>query len=411
MKRSQVKGKSALFVLLFACVVLSFNAEATAAAANRKIVVFQEEFVNEAAREALMAQFGAESLKSLPLVNGRAVLLPPQAEKALLGHPGVLRIDEDLIVYANKPGGGKKPAPEPPPQPTQEELWEDLWGIQRIGSPKAWDATMGGGVGVAVVDTGIDLNHPDLADNYAEGYNAINARKQPKDDNGHGTHVAGIIAGVDNEIGVVGVGPEISLYAVKVLRSQGWGFLSDIIDGLGWCAEAYPAVRVVNMSFGGSDGNQSYEDAIQAAYDAGLVLVAAAGNNGEYGGAIDYPAKYAQTIAVSAIDESDQLASFSSFGAEVDLAAPGVDILSCYPDDWYAWGSGTSSAAPHVSGVAALVLAIDSGLSNDAVRSILESEAEDIGESGEDDDFGCGLVDAAGAVAAAESALAVGLAE
>ncbi len=366
--------------------------------APRKIVVFHEQFVNEAAQAALLRNFGAVLIKPLGLINGMAVYLPPQAEKALWPRPEILRIDDDLVIQAiGKPEGKPgKPEKEPPPQPAEELPW----GIDRIDADVAWDTTRGTTIKVAILDTGIDLDHLDLQNNIKGNVNFINPRKSGNDDNGHGTHVAGIVAAVDNDIGVIGAGPEISLYAVKVLDRKGSGWLSDLIEGLQWCINN--KMQVINMSLGSSSDNQSFHDAIIKTYQAGIIQVAAAGNNGGYGGAITYPAKYPQTMAVSAVDEDDQFAYFSSYGEEIDLASPGVNINSTYNDGDYEILSGTSMACPHITGTAALVLTTpiapdydfdcDQLWDPDEVKAKLEATAEDIGLSPEQQ--GSGLVDA-----------------
>lgn len=372
--------------------------------APRKIVVFQEDFVSKAAQAALLRRIDAVAIKPLGLINGMAVYLPPQAERALRGRPEVVRIDDDLVIKAidrpegkpDKPDKPGKPKPEPPPQ-------EPPWGIVRIGADLAWETTEGGTIKVAILDTGIDLEHPDLQANIKGNVNLINPRKSGNDDNGHGTHVAGIVAAADNDIGVVGVGPEISLYAVKVLDRKGSGWLSDLIDGLDWCIKN--EMEVINISLGSSSDNQSFYDAISRTCQAGITQVAAAGNDGEDDGAIIYPAKYDETIAVSAIDKKDHFAYFSSYGEEIDLTAPGVDINSTYKGGEYKVLSGTSMAAPHVSGTAALVLTTPVDLFDsdadgiwdpDEVKNKLEATAEDIGLLS--DEQGRGLVDACLAV-------------
>jgi len=376
-----------LFVFL-SCISLA------QAAPQRRIVVF-DQAINEPAREALVKAVGGVILRDLPLISGKAVLLPPQAEAALKAMPGVRRIDPDVTVEAlGKPSKPGKPE-EPQPQETLP------WGVDRIDAELVWDTYTGEGVKVAVLDTGIDLDHPDLQANIAGGVNIINPKRPPDDDNGHGTHVAGIIAAVDNEIGVIGVGPQISLYAVKVLNRRGWGFLSDVIAGIEWCIEN--GMHVINMSFGTSSDVGSFHDAVRAAYDAGIVQVAAAGN--EYGGSVLYPAAYDEVIAVSATDQSDEIADFSSVGPEVELSAPGVDIPSTWKGGGYETASGTSMAAPHVTGAAALV--ISSGTTGvDNVRSKLQITADDLGDPGRDELYGYGLVDAKEAATGAETSLA-----
>ncbi len=353
----------------------------------RKIVVFREGCVNEAAQIELVKGLGAIHIKQLSLINGMAVYLPAQAEKALLGRSEVLRIDDDLVITATAK------SPSPLPQPAQVVPW----GVNRIGAPIAWSITTGLTVKVAILDTGIQLTHPDLQDNIKGNVNIIIPTKSGNDDNGHGTHVAGIVAAINNDIGVVGVGPKIYLYAVKVLGKNGSGWLSDIITGLDWCINN--KIQVTNMSFGSSGDNQSFHDAIIKAYQAGIVLVAAAGNNGQTGGAIDYPGKYPETIAVSAVDQNNQIAYFSSYGPEIALAAPGVNILSTYNNGYYKTLSGTSMAAPHVTGTAALVLTTAVGsydLNGNGkwdpaeVKNKLETTAENLGLPSYDQ--GAGLV-------------------
>jgi subtilisin len=386
----------------------------------RKIVVFQEEtFIDESVKTGLLKRFGAESLKELPLINGVAVLLPPQAEAALAGQAGVLRIDNDDIVYAlAKPTcnynnvcepelgenpsctdckNGDKEEPTPPPEEPAQEM---AWGVDRVDADLVWSVNTGQGVKVGIIDTGIDSDHTDLT--VYGGYNAVNPRKSWNDDNGHGTHVAGIVAALNNDIGVAGVAPEANLYAIKVLNQRGVGFTSDIIDGLNWAIEN--GMQVLNMSIGSSGCSQSYCDAIIAAYNAGITIAAAAGNNGETDGSVVCPASLLETIAVSATNESDGLAYFSSYGEEVDLAAPGQDINSTWNDGGYHVGSGTSMATPHVAGTVALILKTNPGsydLDGDGwdpaeVMQKLYDTAEDIGLAAIYQ--GAGLVDAESAV-------------
>ncbi|MEK7067800.1 MAG: S8 family peptidase, partial [Patescibacteria group bacterium] len=218
---------------------------------------------------------------------------------------------------------------------------------------------------------------------------------------GHGTHIAGIIAAVDNTFGVVGVGPQISLYGVKVLNRNGSGYLSDVIEGLDWAIAN--GMQVINMSLGTSSDIQSFRDAVQRVNAAGIVQVAAAGNSG---GAVNFPGAYPEVIAVSATDNTNTIASWSSRGSEVDLAAPGVNIYSTYRGSKYATLSGTSMASPHVAGAAALVLTQTAKCDSDfngvcspvEVQQRLENTAEDLGISGKDSLYGAGLIDAQKAV-------------
>jgi subtilisin family serine protease len=362
-------------------------ASASGAGGRRLIVVFQPS-VPAAAQDAVLAHAGAAKLKSLPLVNAAAALVPPAAEQALRGRAEVLRIDVDALAFATG-----KPAPSQPAETLP-------WGVNRIDADLAWTRTTGTGVKVAVVDTGIDLTHPDLAANIAGGVNCIYAGKSPADDNGHGTHVAGTIAAIDNSIGVIGVAPKASFYAVKVLDRTGSGYISDIIEGIQWCTAN--GIKVINMSLGASVDVPSFHDAVTAAYKQGIVIVAAAGNSGPGDYTVNYPAKYAEVIAVSAVDSTGTITSWSSRGPEVCVAAPGASITSTYMGSTYKVLSGTSMASPHVAGVAALVVA--SGTTDPAaVRSILQQTADTIGGTGSHQ-YGYGLVDAEQAATGVQTA-------
>lgn len=377
---------------------IAAKSSATAESMARKIVVFQPGFVNEAAKDELISRAGGVKIKNLDLIGGKAVYLPSKAaERALARQAGVLRIDDDVIVEALVRGGiSAKPVPVPP----AEKL---PWGVDRIDAEKVWTVTTGAGIKVGIIDTGISNTHPDLLANIIGGVNTINSRNGWNDDNGHGTHVAGTVAAIKNTIGVVGVGPQISLYAIKVLDRRGSGYLSDIIEGLDWAISN--GMQVVNMSLGTASNVLSFQEAVQKVNAAGLVQVAAAGNSG---GSVIYPAAYPQVIAVSATDKSDTIASWSSRGPEVDLAAPGVNIYSTYKGSSYATLSGTSMAAPHVTGVAALVLTVPgkceflldlvAGCSPAEVQQRLEATAEDLGMLSKDELYGAGLVDAEKAV-------------
>jgi len=380
--------KYIVFVSIILVGALIFGLSTLAKAQNfkeRKIVVFKGG-VDEQTKEALLSSAGAEKIKDLKLVNGKAVFVSKKGEEELLKSGKVLRIDPDVEVFAleNIRIKGVKL------QPSQTLTWN----IDQVDAEISWTISTGDPVKVGVIDTGIDLKHPDLQANIKGGYNAINPLKSPNDDNGHGTHVAGIIAALNNSIGVVGVGPNIDLYAIKVLNANGSGYLSDVIEGLDWAITN--KMQVVNMSLGTSQDVQSFHDAIVRTYNAGITIVAAAGNSG---GSVSYPAAYPEVIAVSATDQNNQIASFSSRGPEVDLAAPGVSIYSTYKGQSYATLSGTSMAAPHVTGAAALIidtkkcdLNLDGVCTPAEVQQRLEQTAIDLGDPGKDNLYGSGLV-------------------
>ncbi|CAH0118633.1 hypothetical protein PAE9249_01123 [Paenibacillus sp. CECT 9249] len=244
------------------------------------------------------------------------------------------------------------------------------WGVRRIGSPSVWPRSTGESIRIGVIDTGIGPN-PDLK--VAGGINTINPRNSFHDDNGHGTHVAGTAAARGINSGITGVAPRAKLYAVKALDQNGNGFVSDIIEGVEWCIDR--RMDVINMSFGIIGNSPALRRSIRRANRHGIVVVASAGNNGSDATRIDEPARYPETIAVAASNRNNKIASFSSRGQEVDVAAPGVDILSLKVGKGTGTRSGTSMAAPHVSGSAALLLRLNPRLSPSQIRNLLASTA------------------------------------
>jgi len=181
------------------------------------------------------------------------------------------------------------------------------WGIEWMGAPAQWDTNTGKSIKVAIIDTGIDLNHQDLKVNIKGGFNAFQKKKAPNDISGHGTHLAGIVAAARNGVGVVGVAPDAELYAVKVLDSSVNGYVSNVIEGINWCIKN--KINIANMSFGMQSSSNAMHDIIIQADKAGIKMVTAAGNN--YGGTALYPAAYPEVISVGAIDKPGNVADFS----------------------------------------------------------------------------------------------------
>jgi subtilisin len=283
---------------------------------------------------------------------------------------------------------------------------DNSWGVDRVDAEVAHsDGETGNGADVAIIDTGIDDDHPDLEANIGAGKAFVecgsrscggppcfsgNCNEPWSDDHDHGTHCAGIADALDNGEGVVGVSTEATLHAVKVLDCNGCGSYSDVAAGIKHVADE--GWEVGSMSLGGSKSSM-VEDAVEYAYDKVVFLVAAAGNDGPCTDCVSYPAAEPEVIAVSATNKDDCLASFSSQGPEIELAAPGKDIYSTVIDGYDTF-SGTSMACPHVSGAGGLLMA--NGYSNTEARDQLNSTAEDVGLS--DNEQGNGLVDAAAAI-------------
>ena len=317
--------------------------------------------------------------------------IPEESLDDILSNANVAYVEEDFVVALIEP------------MATSSE-YDNSWGVRHIGAESVHQLPVtGSGAKIAVLDTGINYNHPDLFANYRQGFDFVYNDDDPFDDswNRHGTHVAGIIASVLNDQGVVGVAPDASLYAVKVLEGSGFGMASWLIAGLEWVVAN--DMDIANLSIGFTQYSQAMEDACTYATENGVLLVAAAGNAS--GGAVTYPAAFSSVIAVTGTDPLDQSGFFAPLAAEVELAAPGVAIYSTSRNDSYEYLSGTSQAAPHVSGAAALLIEAglrdfnkDGMISHADIRRRLIDTATDLGVEGRDEEFGYGLINVAQAI-------------
>ncbi|MAG07480.1 hypothetical protein CMI46_01545 [Candidatus Pacearchaeota archaeon] len=256
------------------------------------------------------------------------------------------------------------------------------WGVERIGAPFVWHKTTGSGIKVAILDTGVDLNHSDL--DVVGGINILENNTDLSDPVGHGTMVAGVLSARENEFGIIGVSPNVEIYVVKVMDEDG-GLLSDVLDGIDWSIEN--EMDIISMSFGSDVDSLAFELKLAEAFNEGIVLVASAGNDED----ILYPARYSSVISVGNVD-SDNEVPFGSTGSDLELVAPGTDVLTTFPDDFYVLISGTSFSAPHVAGVVALILQNDSSLTPNELRNKLHGDVIDLGVLGKDDLYGFGLV-------------------
>lgn len=369
-------------------VMLSVLLNSAASAAERRIVVFQPG-TSPAQRVALAKAAGGNVVRELRLINAVVIEHPTQVSMAaskLLKLSEVKRVDPDPKInwlnmadargvdFAVPSAAGilkgieaaKAMKQQAEPAPAAPGAQETPWGITRVKAPEAWATTRGKGVKLVVIDTGIDMTHPELSGIIKGGWNAISTAATFNDDNGHGSHVAGTIAAKDDAKGVVGVAPEVDLYGVKVLDENGSGTFDDVIAGMLWAVEN--KMEVANMSLGANSGNQALADAVEAMRKGGVILIAAAGNSGR---SVGYPAAYPGAIAVAASNSSDGLASFSSRGPTVAVIAPGVGVKSTYMGGAYDTLSGTSMAAPHAAGLAALYVATHKGASPEATRAAL----------------------------------------
>jgi subtilisin family serine protease len=312
---------------------------------------------------------------------------------ALESDPRVVSVVPDAIASV-----ADWPADEPPDDTLYAGYQHDF---PLIGMPAAWQLTTGSpSVVVAILDTGYEGSHPDLAAiPTVDPYNARTGTKTVTDGYGHGTHVAGTIAGqTNNAIGVAGIAPGVTIMPVKVMDSNGHGYWSDFLEGVDW-ARIHGA-SVVNLSLGGTltaSQAAAFQPTFDAAYEAGVLVVAAAGNNDR--DEPFYPASFNHVVSVAATNNSDAKASFSNFGPAVDVAAPGVNIESTYIDATYRQMSGTSMATPHVVGLAALIRSYHPIYTVDEVETAMEITALDLGTPGRDDYFGNGRIQVDQAVA------------
>ncbi|HCC48168.1 MAG TPA: peptidase S8 [Elusimicrobia bacterium] len=363
-------------------------AGAVSAQASQKIISYDHAY--KGAIEKSIESVGGQVTRKFTVIDSLVAVFPDDVKDAsIYSLKGVTDVAEDVYMKWIE----EAPAPQLPSMenvlnivrtgegweaPVFAELRPETdpaaekeipWGVKRVNAASAWDYTAGQGVKVAVIDTGIDYTHPDLAANYKGGYNAIITTATPLDDQGHGTHVSGTIAAVRDLKGVVGVAPGVDLYGVKVLDKRGSGQYSWIVAGIEWAINN--GMHVINMSLGGGSGTEAMKQVMIKAHEAGIAIVCAAGNDS---GPVNFPAKYPQAIAISASDSADRIASFSSRGAEIVIIAPGVNVYSTRKGGGYTTMSGTSMACPHAAGLAAL--AVGAGAEGaEAVRSALKGAA------------------------------------
>ncbi len=345
---------------------------ASAAGADRVKAIVRFDAKPGAAATRAVEAAGGTVRKKLGLVNGLAIELPRGRLNALAHAPHVTGVELDARITALEPAPVTAAA-------TGDLEYDNAWGVEHIGSKTAHDAGFRGqGVRVAIIDTGIDYIHDDPLDTpyvvdpefnaeYRGGYDFVNNDADPYDDNGHGTHVAGILAAEHNGYLVVGVAPLVDLYALKILDSQGSGDESNLILALQWAVDNN--IDVVNMSLGTHDVVPALQIAVQNAAAAGVLMVAASGNTVTLtelflGCPVTYPAAYPEVLSTTFTNPADALTGYSCTGPEIDFAAPGDNIISTVPVGscmfctpyGYAAESGTSMASPHLAGTVALLL-------------------------------------------------------
>lgn len=383
-------------LLVAICAILTLFIGTVAYAAETTSVLVQFAGPVQASDKAFVIGIGGEISHEYSLVPAISVEIPTQALEGLSRNPRVVTVEENLEVQAM----------------LFDDEYRDTWSINNINAKPVHDSlNTGAGVKVGIIDSGISTSHVDL--NVVGGEDFVDNDGNPDDVYGHGTHVGGTVCSAMNGFGAVGVAPDCDLYSLRVLNDAGSGTTDDILAAVNWAVEHN--LDVINLSLGRSTDMGSIAEAtFQAAYDSGLVIVAAAGNSGNprgKGSNTIYPANYSSVIAVAATDSNNNRASFSSTGNNVEIAAPGAGVHSTWndtdsysnpqpvcdygdADQCYKDGSGTSMASPQVAGVAALIIA--GGVTdNQQVRAILTNTATPLGDPKQ---FGAGLVNAQAAI-------------
>ncbi|MCH4826811.1 S8 family serine peptidase [Planococcus halocryophilus] len=337
---------------------------------KRMIIVYEEEQKGFSIAKKT-EDFGGSQVEAFDEISVVSASMTEAEAQQLLADPTVRFIEEDIIFSLSSQTEG--------------------WGIPQIKAPLAWDSGFTGkGVKIAVLDSGI-ATHNDLV--VAGGVSTVDYTTSYKDDQGHGTHVAGIIGARNNGIGIKGVAYDAQLYAVKAFDNEGNAYLSDLIEGVEWAITN--GMDIINLSGGSPQNSTAFKEVFDRAYAHGLLIVAAAGNVGDINGTADnveYPARYSTVIAVGALGQKSLRAEFSSTGSTVEVMAPGVEVYSTVLNNGYGLSSGTSMATPYVAGQLALMKQAYPELTNKELRAIMTEEAKDLGEVGKDIRYGNGLI-------------------
>jgi len=391
--------------LLASSATLMSNAFAQALPQQQRVWVSYKEGNRESVLQAINEGYLRGSTSDIEIhydmQRNRAVVLTATAEEILqlASHPSVESVEEDHKRYQPL----ELPGNSTDTDTTAEDSQRVPYGIPMVQAEEAWHlGVTGQGVKVCVMDTGIDVNHEDFVTEHLDGTSAITELHDwDSDGNGHGTHVSGTIAAAHNDLGVVGVAPDAEIFTVKVFNDNGgWIYASDLVENAYRCLEN--GAYIINMSLGGPGSSEAESRGFEALHADGALLVAASGNSGSY--EMSYPASYPEVVSVAAVDENGSLAYFSTYNEMVDIAAPGVNVLSTVPTPSndlrspYGIKSGTSMASPHVAGVAALLFSYMPSATVDMIEDALLMSTQDLGRSGKDIFHGHGLVQAVAAM-------------
>lgn len=385
---SIMKKMTTIVALSFTLLVspFSFTSSSADTVKERVLVSFKGDI-----DQKLLNQVGAEDVHNFDELHVSSINVPSNLVPVLQADSNVSEVTEEKTYETQ----GYSTAPQ-----------QVLWSNKAVQAPTAKSlGYTGKGVKIAIIDTGIDRNHPDLkvAGGACFNEDAYGTRYCPngyQDDEGHGTHVAGIIAAQNNSVGIVGVAPNAAIYAVKSLNSEGEGTTTSILAGINWAIQN--KMDVINLSLTADEDDSMLHKAVDKAYNNGILVVAAAGNTGKASGqgdTVQFPARYSSVIAVSSVNSQFKRVPSSSNGDKVEVTAPGDDIYSTVPlsVDWdgkrdgYTWMTGTSMAAPFVVGVLALYKEKYPTKTGAELRDMLDSTAFDLGAKGKDQYFGYGL--------------------
>jgi thermitase len=360
-----------------------------------------------ALRLSTVQTVGQPSL-GIQVVKTPAGISETQAIEALRRNPAVLYAEPNGIISLSPEQASALAQTREGDAPgyPNDEMFEKQYAHKLTSSQAGWAIQKGNAdMVLAIVDTGVDLKHPDLAAKLIKGYDFVDKDEDPNDGQGHGTHCAGISAALtDNKIGVAGYAPGVKVMPVRVLDNRGSGTWADVAAGIAYAADN--GAKVISLSLGGGSDSAVVGDAVRHALSKDAVVVAAMGNSGRE--QKSYPAAYPGVVAVGATDSSDARASFSQYGPWISVSAPGVNILSTFPT--YASGmpskdygsiSGTSMATPAVAGLAALVRSQFPALTQEQVKAHLEATSDDRGDAGFDKYYGHGRVNVAKALSTA----------
>lgn len=384
--RPRVVALLCLLLLALAGAATLRAAPAADAAAPGEYLIGYAPGTAEAERDALIVAAGGRLVRRLPAISADLVAFPTAqvasgspAEEQLMGALAA----GDAVSYVEPNYTYSINAPFTP----NDQLLGQQYGWRQVDAYDGWGLARGNpAVVIAVVDSGVQLDHTDLQGKLVAGYDFVQNDGDPSDGAGHGTHVAGIAAAATNNgVGVAGACPECRVMPVRVISAAGTGFVSDIAEGIVYAADN--GAKVINLSLGGP-GSSALEAAVNYAWAKGAFLTCAAGNAGTSAIANAYPAAYAACFAVAATTSADARASFSNYGAWVEVAAPGDGIVSTYRDGSFGTLSGTSMAAPHVAGLAGLL--VSQGYSNSAIRTHICATADDIDGTGSS--WSCGRI-------------------